>query len=119
MDKEKFKLFLEEKRSWYKKIEKVFCPVLNEWVIFNAKGFYHLRYDGTGAMRTQKEQERRFRALGSSIEVIQETLEIIDFQKRNSGEYWRITKRIGTRDIAVILRRNIPGPVIFYSTWQD
>lgn len=119
MQTEDFKKFLEEKRAWYKTIKTVFCPVLNDWVIFNAKGFYHLRYDGTGAMRSRKEQQRRFKALELSIEVVLGAVQIKDFQKRTSGEYWRIEKYIKNKYISVILRRNDSGPIIFYSTWQD
>ena len=31
-------LFIEEKRAWYKKLGKVYCPALKQDVVFNSKG---------------------------------------------------------------------------------
>lgn len=117
--KEEFKLFLEQKRIWYKKIDRVLCPVLNDWVIFNAKGFYHLRYRGTGKMRSEKEQYYRLSLLVFCIQVIQEAQEIEEFQERPSGKYWKISSIINNQVIVIILRKTGCGPIIFYSIWRD
>ncbi len=119
MRKGEFKIFLEEKRSWYQKVGKVFCPVLNEWVIFNAKGFRHLRYDGTGKARSEKEQYYRLTVLKGSVQVIQEAKEITEFQERSSGKYWEISSVVNNQKITVILRKIGSGPIIFYSTWRS
>ena len=49
-----FKELLIEKRAWYKTIGKIYCPILKEYVLFNSKGFYHLRYDAQEKSTLQK-----------------------------------------------------------------
>ncbi len=121
-----FQEFLEKKRSWYKKIGKVFCPVLNEWVIFNAKGFYHLQYDGTGSRRAQEQRIYRMYLLEFSQDVVQSSAEIVDYRKQYSKsakkevEYWTLKKLVSDRKaVIVILRRIGTGNIIFYSIWRD
>ncbi len=124
MEKDEFKLFLEEKRSWYKKVGKVFCPVLNEWVVFNSQGFRHLRYDGNGKPRTNKQQIYRMNVLVSVTEVIQDSYNVLDKQVRYLGtkevkvEYWELGKIIQNDHVTVILRRSGNGSVAFYSIWK-
>lgn len=45
MVKQSFQEFLKEKRTWFKTIKIIRCPILNEDVVFNSRDFYHLRYD--------------------------------------------------------------------------
>jgi hypothetical protein len=118
-EKEEFKLFLEQKRIWYKKIDRVFCPILNNWVIFNAKGFYHLRYSGTGKMRSEREQYYRLSLLVFCVQVVQEAQEIKEFQERLSRKYWKISSIINNQVIVIILRKTGCSPIIFYSIWRD
>ncbi|OGG40502.1 hypothetical protein A2118_03900 [Candidatus Kaiserbacteria bacterium GWA2_50_9] len=66
-----FSDFIEEKRAWYKTVEKVYCPILNQYVIFNSKGFYHLRYDSHGKRRDVREQKYKIGLLPLVIPVIQ------------------------------------------------
>lgn len=126
MDKEEFKLFLEEKRSWYKKIEKVFCPILNKWVIFNAKGFRHLRYDGSGVLRSQEQQIYRMHLFEFLIGVIEALDSVVQYKKQYSKyegrdvEYWSIKQVVGDRkEVVVILRRIGTGNITFYSIWRN
>lgn len=119
-----FKEFLEQKRNWYKKIGKVFCPVLNEWVIFNAKGFRHLLYNGNNKIRTNNEQIYRLNTLNESIRVISQVEKVLKFQVRYSKterrevSYWRIEKVVNNQLVTVILRKIGTGNITFYSTWR-
>ncbi len=123
MARSNFHKLVEQKRSWYKSVEKIFCPILNEDVIFNAKGFYHLRCDGTGTMRTENEQRRRLRFLEFSIFIIKNSLIVSDYQIRVSKgknvEYWQLRGTIKDLRIVLILRRIGDGAIAFYSTWYD
>lgn len=119
-----FKEFIENKRVWYQNIGKVFCPILGEDVIFNAKGFYHLRYDGKGKIRTNKEQTYRMNTLGAAKNVIENAGEVLDYQVRYSRsknknvEYWELGRTISNEKITVILRKEGGGQLTFYSTWR-
>ena len=42
-------------KSAYNAIGHVFCPILKKDIVFNAKGFHHLRYKPDGTPRTIKE----------------------------------------------------------------
>lgn len=118
-NKEQFKLFLEQKRTWYKKIDKVFCPVLNEHVIFNAKGFYHLSYDGVGKQRLTKEQFRRMNLLKYVLQIISSSVHIIEKREKNGILYLKIQEEVYTRKISVIIRKTGTGPYIFYNIWAE
>lgn len=123
MQADSFKEFLEEKRSWYKKIGKVFCPVLNEWVFFNAQGFRHLRYNGFGKERDKKQQIFRINLLQYSISVIKLAQNVSEhriYRKMGTNvQYWRLEYLASKKDsIVVILRRVGSGKIIFYSIWK-
>ena len=45
---------LNKRKAWYDNIKKVYCPCINEDVIFNSKGFHHIKYDGSGRARSKK-----------------------------------------------------------------
>ena len=117
MEKAEFKLLVEEKRSWYKGIGKVFCPALNEEAVFNAKGFYHLQRNGSGELRTRKQQILRMNLLRHVPETIRDS-GIVDYQIRKGIHYWELGKVIGDNQITVILRRVGQGEVHFYSVWK-
>lgn len=119
MQTEDFKQFLEEKRLFYKTISKVFCPVLNDWVIFNAKGFYHLRYDGAGKQRLIKEQYRRMNLLKYASQVISSGRNFIETREKNRVIYFKIQEHVHNRKVSVIIRKKSTAPYIFYSIWAE
>lgn len=119
MEPNSFKQFLEEKRAWYQSIGKVFCPVLSADVIFNAKGFYHLRYDGAGKQRLVKEQYRRMNLLKYVSNILSSNLDIVEKREINNILYLKIQKEVNRRVITVILRKTGTGPYIFYSIWAE
>ncbi|MCX6718839.1 MAG: hypothetical protein NTZ38_00445 [Candidatus Taylorbacteria bacterium] len=90
-----FRKFLEEKRKWYKAIGKVHCPILNEDVIFNSKGFYHLRYDTHGKERTKNEQRYKLNLLPLVIPVIQNAVSIYEDKKEQYSNLWKNHLRSG------------------------
>jgi len=121
-----FKEFLEQKRSWYKKIGKVFCPTMNEWVIFNAKGFRHLRYDGSGVLRSQEQQVYRMHLFQFLVGVLDSPDPAVEYKKQYSKyegrnvEYWAIKQNVADRkEVVVILRRIGTGNITFYSIWRN
>ena len=64
-----FKDFLNEKREWYKKIGKVYCPILNDYIIFNSKGFYHFIKNAASIFQYKKAEYSK--PLGKYFEIWQ------------------------------------------------
>ena len=110
-------------RAWYKTIKKVYCPCLGADVIFNAKGFYHLLYDGTGTARSLNERLRRLKLLPHVIIVIRDAKRIYAHQAQSSGDYWLLKETIimeeATLNIIVVLRKTAGGNFFYYSVRDE
>ncbi len=126
MTKQSYQDLLREKRTWYKAVGKSFCPILNEDIIFNSKGFNHLLNDGTGQPRSIKERMYRIGLLPLLIPVIKNASKISTYKKEYSKslkkdvEYWKLSEIVGkqTTEVAVILRKIGTGNITFYSIWK-
>jgi len=115
---------LKEKRAWYQTINKSYCPILNEYVFFNSKGFHHLMYDGTNRARTQRNRMYRLGLLPLVIPVLKNATSIFKytnptyFKKLNKNvEYWELREIVGKQNtmVTVVLRRIGTGNIGFYS----
>ena len=121
-----FKDFVKEKRAWYKTIGKIYCPSLKESVVFNSKGFRHLRYDSTGKARTIKEQKYKLGLLPLVIPVIKNAKKIDKYEIIYSKplgkhcEMWSIKSVVGKQNtqVKVILRRIGDGNITFFSVMK-
>jgi len=122
-----FKDFLQEGRDWYKKVGKVYCPILNEYIFFNSKGFYHLRYDSHGKMRSVKEQMYKIGLLPLVIPVIKNATQVYDYKKKEYSkplgkyfEIWQLNEVVGQQSttVSVVLRRIGTGNITFLSVWK-
>lgn len=121
------KKFIEEKRTWYKTIGKVWCPILNQNIVFNAKGFYHLRYDSFGKERTKQEQKYKLGLLPLVIPVIKCATNIHEYKKEQYSkplgkhfEIWELKEIVGQQRllVSVVLRRIGNGDITFLSVWK-
>lgn len=118
----KYKKLLEERRTWYKNIGKVYCPVLKEEVIFNSKGFHHLIYPN-GKMRPIKEQMYKLGILPLAIPVIKNAKKVSKYEKcfvkelGKEAEFWTLKEEAGVwcNLITVILRKVGTGNITFLS----
>ena len=124
MTYQSYEELLREKRAWYKTINKSYCPILNEYVFFNSKGFHHLMYDGTNRARTQKNRMYRLRLLPLVIPVLKNATSIFQYtnptylNKLNKNvEYWELREIVGKQNtmVTVVLRRIGTGNINFYS----
>ena len=122
-----FKDFLREKRAWYKTIGNTYCPILNETVVFNSKGFYHLRYDSFGKERSISEQMYKIGLLPLVIPVIKTATKIHDYKKEQYSkplgkyfEIWELKEIVGQQatTVSVVLRRIGTGNITFLSVWK-
>jgi len=115
---------IKQRRIWYKSIKKIYCPCLKENVVFNSKGFYHLKYDSFGKARSKKEQMYKIGLLPLSVPVIVSTKKIYRYtpkyysKKLNKYvEFWALREIVGKQKIivTVILRKIGNGHLTFYS----
>ena len=124
-----FKDFLKEKSAWYKSVKSIHCPILDEMVIFNSKGFYHLRYDSHGKQRSIKEQKYKIGLLPLVIPVLKCATSIHEYKKEEYSkplgkyyEIWELRALVGKKFpniISVVLRRIGNGNITFLSVWKN
>ena len=128
MSKKTFKDLLKQSRAWYKKIGSIDCGILNESIVFNSKGFYHLRYDSCGKARCIKEQHYKLGLLPLVIPVIQKASRVYEYKpdlySKKTGKYfeiWELREVVGKQKISVsvVLRRIGKGNITFYSVWKN
>ncbi|MEN9582825.1 MAG: hypothetical protein RL641_779 [Candidatus Parcubacteria bacterium] len=109
-------------------IKPAYCPVLNEYVVFNSKGFRHLRYDTHGKPRNRKEQLYKLQLLRYVVAVIKKSSVIYDYKKEQYShplgkyyEIWELQAKIDgiSSPISVILRRIGTGNIAFLSVWKN
>ncbi len=120
-----YRKLLKQRREWYQGIKKVYCPVLNENVIFNSKGFHHLIYP-SGKMRTIKEQMYKLGLLPLVIPVIKNTKAIYKYEKifvkelGKEAEFWTLRDFVGVQGTltTVILRKIGTGNITFLSVMK-
>jgi len=120
-----YKKLLEERRTCYKSIGKVYCPILKEYVVFNSKGFNHLIYPN-GKWRPKKEQKYKLGLLPLVIPVIKSSTKISKYEKcfvkdlGKEAEFWTLTEIVGKQNtpIKVILRRIGTGNITFLSVMK-
>lgn len=123
----KYSELLNEKRVWYKAVRKSYCPILNEDIIFNAKGFHHLLFDGLGHPRSHKERMYKLGLLPLAIPVLKTATSIYEYTPpqfskslNKNVEYWILKEVVGKQKtvVTVVLRRIGTGQITFYSIWK-
>lgn len=118
----RYKDLLKERRSWYRNIKKIYCPILRQYVFFTSKGFHHLTYPG-GKMRPIREQMYKLGLLPLAIPVIKKAKKVYRYEKcfkKNMGkevEFWALKEVVGKQKIVVkvILRKVGTGKITFFS----
>ncbi|MCR4277399.1 MAG: hypothetical protein NUV80_03025 [Candidatus Berkelbacteria bacterium] len=119
---------LNERRAWYKDVGSVYCPCLKTDIVFNSKGFHHLRYDGFGKARSVKECTYRLGLLPLVIPVIKNAKSVYkytppDYVKSADKfvEYWALRETVGKQSarVTVILRKVGTGNITFHSVMKQ
>ena len=122
---EKYEKLLTKRRSWFKSIGCLNCPILDKDIYFTSKGFKHLLRDGTGRSRSIKDRMYRLGLLPLVIPVIQTATSVYDYRKDTTKkgkkyEIWELKEFVGKNTdnrplVSVVLRRNGTGKIFFYS----
>jgi hypothetical protein len=128
VNKSEIKDFIKEKQAWYKTVGSVHCPILDEEIIFNSKGFNHLRYDSHHKERLVKEQVYKIGLLPLVIPVIKSATQIYEYKKEQYSkplgkfyEIWELRAVVGEKTptlLSVVLRRIGDGNITFLSVWK-
>ena len=115
---------INKRKIWYDNVKKIHCPCISEDIIFNSKGFHHIKYDGSGRARSKKERMYRLGILPLAIPVIKCATKIYEYtppeclnKLEKSVEYWALREKVGRQNttITVILRRIGSGNIAFHS----
>ena len=93
-----------EAREFYNRIGRVWCPALNDYVVFNRVGFRHL-IRKNALPRARNEQRRRFALLPKSAFILTDPFMIAAHRKEGRFNFWAFTKEHNNRKIKVIIRQ--------------
>jgi len=121
VERSEYRKLLEERRSWYKTIKKVYCPCLKADVVFNSRGFRHVQFDGDGKERSTGDKVKRLNLLPHSVVIIREA-EIIDDHRSYSGvEFWAFKREIAGlgQKVIVVLKRAGNGNIAYVSVMTE
>ena len=117
------KQLINQRATWYKSLNPIYCPAVKSTVVFNAKGFYHLKYNGLGHKRLQKEYIHRLYLLPWATSIITNATKIDKTRKRYEKSlgkivaYWSLREFVGKNKIplTIVLRKIGDGQITFYS----
>jgi hypothetical protein len=99
-----YKKTKKEAREIYNKIGRVWCPALNDYIVFNRTGFRHLLRKNS-LPRARNEQKRRFALLPQSALILSDPFVNITHRKEGKFDFWAFTKEHNNRKIKVIIRQ--------------
>ncbi len=121
-------------RTSYDAIGSIYCPVLKENVVFNARGFHHLNYSSDGTPRNLRERIYKMTLFPLAIPVIKNAIGIAEERdvvvRENRKKNTRLKKgkayaivalvgRITPIKIRVILLKIGNGNLMFRSIMKD
>jgi hypothetical protein len=114
----------DEKRAvakkFYKTIGSVWCPVLDDYIVFNKRGFRHL-IGKNGFTRPKNEQLRRFHMLSYVQDILGNPNAILNRKSRESKglttDLWIFMADRENLHIKVVVRRAGKGKKHFLSIY--
>ena len=96
---------------FYDSICAVYCPYFKEEVVFNAKGFEHIRFKRRNKAREEKDQYMRFRLIElaprilAASHTLQGVLERKDFELERSHNRWdTILRNVSYYEFVAVLK---------------
>lgn len=129
-EKEHCKSLLQSTKAVYGAIGKVYCPILEENVTFNAKGFHHFRYKPGGTARNLKDVIQRLTLFPLVVPAIKNAVAIDDEReititqkgKKKKVKTYAIVAIVGRKNpvaVRVIILRVGDGKHIFWSVMRN
>ena len=102
--KESYKEIRRRAKEFYKSIGAVWCPALNDYVLFNKSGFRHLIRKNE-APRPRNEQLRRFALLSKAVKILGGTTASMISRKEINACFWALSERGGGATTKVVVRQ--------------
>ena len=131
IEPEKFEKAKNEAEILYKGIKDVYCPYLEEKVIFNAKGLEHLKFKSRNKARSKRDQYIRLRLLSLVPDILKKShtlqglYETKNFELERTSSRWERILRNATyyefisvikkTRVRVIVKQVENGPKYFWS----
>jgi hypothetical protein len=113
----------ENAKECYSKIGRIWCPILNDYIIFNQTGFRHMIRKGRRP-RPKNDQIRRFTLLPFAKDIIESNnTKLIQKESDNiSTHSWNFLAIIGKgnkQNIVIVIRQNRAGEKYFFSIYNQ
>jgi hypothetical protein len=121
-------------KEFYKTIGRLWCPVLNDYVVFNNVGFQHLIRKGHRP-RLMSDQTRRFYLLESAEDILTNMKAKVAFEEKNIISapnktdkkssvqsrviFWKISARQNEKTIIVVVRQIASKQKHFFSIYDQ
>lgn len=128
IDLEKIK---QDGKIYYKGLDTIVCPALNEKVVFDYTGLKHIVFKSSRHLRDKNSQYMRFKLLPLAVKLIRLTTTYqeyertvrkmtvkhngVDMARNKEVKYWGLIAIIEDRKIKVILRKIGNGHLHFWS----
>ncbi|MCX6736610.1 MAG: hypothetical protein NTW73_00765 [Candidatus Parcubacteria bacterium] len=128
------KTLITSTRQIYDSIGSIYCPILNEKVIFNARGFHHLLYGHDGTPRNVSEKIYKLILFPLAIPTIKNAtfineerdIEMRINRKKNAllkkGKTYALTATVGRKKpvtVRVIILKIGVGKLMFWSIMKN
>jgi hypothetical protein len=125
---------IEQTRSAYARVQKVFCPALGVDVIFNARGFHHLLYKPDDTPRTVQERSYKLSLFPLAMPVLRSAttisevrdVEVRDGRKQHSllkkAKVYAFTAKVGKKrpiSFRIIVLKIGNGNPMFWSIMKE
>jgi len=92
-DKEKFNQKRLEAETYYKNIKEINCPYFKEKIVFNAKGWGHLKFKSYRRARLPKDQYVRFKLIHLAPKVLMDSHTVQGIWTTKKLEFMNINSR--------------------------
>lgn len=109
---EQYDKLLKKRKIWYFRLGSLFSECVNTEVVFDARGFHHLVYDGTGKIRTKSDRIRRLNLVVHVPRAL-ETGSMMQ-RMRNGYPFYAVFAKVKGINITVILK-NKREKLLFWS----
>ncbi len=113
MEYTKIREIIEKAKSEYKNIGKVFCPYLNQHIIFTERGFSHLIYKDRD-MRPYHEIINRLNSLKFVPKILSKSGTLQEYEKRDV-QYFGFIAIISSKKYKVVILKDITNEYRFVS----
>jgi len=81
-DSQNYEIARTEAQNFYRNIEKIFSPTLDDWVYFTSEGFDHLLYTGPRIERKRSDQLIRFTLLPLAVKLTEISTTYQEFEEK-------------------------------------